>query len=47
MSSQTGARWIARKNREVTEPKDVMLHSIKRESKLIRLKSGAVKRVKV
>ena len=44
MKSQVGARWLALKNREVKEPAKVMLNAIKRTSKLIRLKSGAVKR---
>lgn len=41
----SGARWLknerARNNRE-----EVILNHVKRESELVRLKSGAVKRVK-
>ncbi len=44
MKSQTGARFVARKNREVKEPSEVIVCHVKRESKLVRLASGAVRR---
>ena len=46
MGNQVGARWLKNQKARVRSTKLVVLNSIKRESELIRLKSGAVKRVK-
>jgi hypothetical protein len=44
MKNQVGARFMARKNREQVKPEAVITNHIKRESELIRLESGAVRR---
>ena len=44
MKNQTGARYLARKKREKVNREDICVNHVKRESELIRLKTGAVKR---
>lgn len=44
MKNQVGARYLARKNQELREKETVCIYHVKRESELVRLKSGAVRR---